>query len=88
MYAYWRGWYNSTIGEFPHYFTLGRMMGLFRRVGFEVDKVRGDHVCLPYLIPIPSRQRPGIRRAVSRGLGRLFPRFSFYIALYARKPEK
>ena len=86
---YWRyrrGLYNSTIGEFPFYFTLPRLRRELEEAGFVVERVTGDHVCVPGLFPIPSEMGPGPRQAASRLLARLFPRFAFYLVVYARKP--
>jgi SAM-dependent methyltransferase len=84
--AYKRGVYNSTIGEFPYYFRLGPMRKLLKGIGFRIDRVTGDHLCFPGLFPIPSRQTPGLRRFGSRMLAKCFPAFSFYLIIHASKP--
>jgi ubiquinone/menaquinone biosynthesis C-methylase UbiE len=86
---YWRhrrGRFNATIGEFPFYFTLPRIRREIETAGFRIDRVTGDHVCVPGVFPIPSEMGPGLRRRASRWLARLFPRYSFYLVVYARKP--
>ena len=85
---YWRyrrGLYNSTIGEFPFYFTLPQLRRELETAGFEVERVTGDHVCFPGLFPIPSEMKPGLRLKASQWLARMFPRFSFDLAVHARK---
>jgi ubiquinone/menaquinone biosynthesis C-methylase UbiE len=85
QWKYRRGVYNATIGEFEHYFTLGPLLRAMRGAGLAVRRVTGDHLCVPGLFPIPSLQRPGARRAASRLLARVLPRFSFYLVLHAER---
>ena len=81
-----RGVYNATIGEFPLYFTLTQLRREMAEAGFTVERVTGDHVCVPGVFPIPSEMGPGPRRAASRWLARRLPRFSFYLVVHASKP--
>lgn len=87
---YWkyrRGEYNATIGEFPLYFTLPRLEAMLEEAGFRIDRVTGDHLCLPGLFPIPSQMKPGLRLSASRLLARIFPRYAFYLIVHASKPR-
>lgn len=87
QWRYRRGLYNATIGEFEHYFTLHRLLRDLDGAGLRVRRILGDHLCLPGLFPIPSQQRPGARRALSRLAARILPRFSFYLVLHAERRD-
>ncbi len=83
---YRTGQYNSTIGEFPFYFTQPDLGRKLEAAGFPDTRWTGDHVCFPLLFPIPSLMKPGLRLKASQALARLLPRFSFYLVAHARKP--